>query len=237
MDDILIAWGSFLKEHDDKCHNNKLISEIQRKEAQALSRSNSDYLNHGYRVSYETENGTIQFMGIKDGEMIYIMTPYGNGPPRIPGMNANWRNKMVSGRWDTSPSTPGSGAPYMQRVKFLSWDDVMALELPARDKALMLIGPSQRSPDRDPMFSEVQFYCSCPSFKFHYQYVANQNNASIEPEGRPPNITNPDRRGVFCKHLHYINEVYPFSWMQVAQHIANGGYAYQGEIFAHLPGT
>ena len=158
--------------------------------------------------------------------MIFSIGPFGNGPPRIPGLNANWRNKVESGKWDTTPGTPGGGAPYTLRVKFVDWDKVMDMDMTPREKALAMI-------KKDSPYSDVQLYCSCPSFKFHYQYVANQHGASIEPESRPPEITNPDRRGVACKHARRINTVYPFYWPFMAGNISNGNYGYTGPIYVH----
>ena len=213
------SWKSF----KDEAHR---LDEITRQEIDDLASADGDFLSHDYRTSNEIEAGSIKLLGLSDGELVFMINPFGNGPPRIPGLNANWRNKVATGKWDTTPGTPGAGAPYTLRVKFVDWERVMDMDLTPREKALNLI-------QKDSPYSDVQLYCSCPSFKFHYQYVANQHGASIEPESRPPENTNPDRRGVMCKHARRINNVYPFYWAFIAGNIANGGYDYAGPIYTH----
>ena len=102
----------------------------------------------------------------------------------------------------------------------------MEMDLPPRDKALMLIG-------KDAEFNDISLHCSCPSFKFHYQYVASQKGASIEPESRPPVKTNPDRKGIVCKHARRINSVAPFYWPHLAAYIRDNKGEYRGDIFVH----
>ena len=213
------SWKNF------KTHAQRL-DEITRQEVDDIAAADGDFLSHAYRTASEIEAGSINLLGVSDGELIFIIDPFRNGPPRIPGLNANWRNKVPSGKWDTTPGTPGAGAPYMLRVKFVDWSKVADMDITPREKALSLI-------QKDSPYSDVQLYCSCPSFKFHYQYVANQHGASIEAESRPPEVTNPDRRGILCKHARRINTVYPFYWPFIAGNIANGGYDYAGPVYVH----
>ena len=149
------SWKSF----KDEAHR---LDEITRQEIDDIASADGDFLSHDYRTSNEIEAGSIKLLGVSDGELVFMINPFGNGPPRVPGLNANWRNKVATGRWDTTPGTPGAGAPYTLRVKFVDWDKVMDMDLTPREKALNLI-------QKDSPYSDVQLYCSCPSFKFHYQ--------------------------------------------------------------------
>lgn len=58
--------------------------------------------------------------------------------------------------------------------------------------------------------SNIKVYCNCPSFKMHgYQYILTTVRSAISPEMRAPNKTNPQRRGIVCKHLRKVIETLP----------------------------
>ena len=173
-DTTIKKWKEFLSEVREVKTESGRIDELNRYEIDSIANNDGDFILHNFRTANEIMAGTIALLGIKDGEMVFRISPFGNGHPRVPNTNANWRNAQA-GQWDTSPSTPRSNSPYLVRLKFNDWDDVMEMDLPPRDKALMLIG-------KDAEFNDISLHCSCPSFKFHYQYVASQKGASIEPE-------------------------------------------------------
>jgi hypothetical protein len=52
---------------------------------------------------------------------------------------------------------------------------------------------------------DIQLYCSCPNFKYRYQYINSQLDTVIrtKPEDRPAKIRNPKELGLICKHLNY----------------------------------
>ena len=99
-------------------------------------------------------------------------------------------------------SHPQDG-PYTVRVKFLNYYDVLGDDETypdSRSKAEALVRQGN---------NDYKMDCTCKSFRYHYRYVANLKNGSIEPENRPANITNPLNRGIVCKHARVVSEVFP----------------------------
>jgi len=48
----------------------------------------------------------------------------------------------------------------------------------------------------------IKISCTCPAFLYRgFKYISWKVNVGIEPENRAPNITNPDRKGLACKHI------------------------------------
>lgn len=52
------------------------------------------------------------------------------------------------------------------------------------------------------LMGDIKVDCSCPAFLYQgYRFNATMQDASIIPEKRPPNKTNPHRNGLACKHI------------------------------------
>jgi len=66
--------------------------------------------------------------------------------------------------------------------------------------------------------NEIHIHCTCPDFRYRFQYMATRGGYLAtppgDPENRPPDLRNPERRGAVCKHLaHLLNrpsEWYPY---------------------------
>lgn len=90
---------------------------------------------------------------------------------------------------------------YQCAVKFDEWDDVLqdgSFNNNERARMLLWVG-------------NIRLHCTCPSFLYHgYQYLLGAVDASIYPEDRKPQKSNPDERGIVCKHLNRILRVLPF---------------------------
>jgi len=84
-------------------------------------------------------------------------------------------------------------------------------ELPtAKQKAIALVkGPK----------SSFKVHCTCPSFKYHYQYVATNKGDAIYPQETPADIRNPLNKGAMCKHLDLLTDVLPLNYMRFIRHI------------------
>lgn len=96
---------------------------------------------------------------------------------------------------------------YMASVQFEDWDDVgQDPEFNANEKARLLL-----------WVGSIKLHCSCPSFLYHYQYNLTAIDASIYPEERAPVQTNPNQRGIVCKHLFKLLSVLPFNSGYIAQ--------------------
>lgn len=66
----------------------------------------------------------------------------------------------------------------------------------------------------------LRLHCSCPSFLFHgYEYILTQLDAAIVPEDRFPRITNPELKGVCCKHGRRVIKTLPFHLGDIASEI------------------
>lgn len=60
---------------------------------------------------------------------------------------------------------------------------------------------------RSALSSNLRIHCSCPAFLFQgYKYIAYKKNVGIEPENRSPDITNPNKEGLACKHILVVLE-------------------------------
>lgn len=50
--------------------------------------------------------------------------------------------------------------------------------------------------------SDLKISCTCPGFLYQgYKYISYKASTGIEPENRAPDITNPERHGMACKHI------------------------------------
>jgi len=99
------------------------------------------------------------------------------------------------------------GKYFMMATKFEEFSEIMNdPELPtARKKAFALVkGPK----------SSFRVHCTCPSFRYHYQYVATNKGDAIAPQKTPAVIRNPANRGAMCKHLDLLTDVLPFNAMR-----------------------
>lgn len=49
---------------------------------------------------------------------------------------------------------------------------------------------------------DIKLSCTCPAFLFQgYKYITWKAKSGIEPENRAPDIRNPNREGMTCKHI------------------------------------
>lgn len=103
---------------------------------------------------------------------------------------------------------------YQCSVKFDQWDDVLQdSDFNNNERARMLL-----------WVGNIRLHCTCPSFLFHgYAFLLNTLDASIYPEVRNPTKTNPDERGIVCKHLNRILRVLPFYSGQIAAELKRQG--------------
>lgn len=60
---------------------------------------------------------------------------------------------------------------------------------------------------------ELGLHCSCPSFKYRYNYVANSKGSGIKSEVRPASETNPNDIGIGCKHIALCMEKQVFKFI------------------------
>lgn len=95
-------------------------------------------------------------------------------------------------------------------VQFVEWKDILVdHELNAVEAARLLLWGGN-----------VRLHCHCPSYLYHgYKYILTQLDAAIKPENRYPSITNPQLKGVACKHLRRTLKVLPFHLGTIAQQI------------------
>lgn len=49
---------------------------------------------------------------------------------------------------------------------------------------------------------DIKISCTCPAFLYQgYKYISYKKQVGIDIENRPPDKTNPDRKGLACKHI------------------------------------
>ncbi len=100
-----------------------------------------------------------------------------------------------------------NGIKYMASVQFEEWDEIgQDPDFNNNEKARLIL-----------WIGNLKMHCSCPSFLYHYQYNLTAIDASIYPEERAPVKTNPDQRGIVCKHLNLLLRVIPFNMGYIAQ--------------------
>lgn len=72
--------------------------------------------------------------------------------------------------------------------------------------------------------NDLKIYCECPAFLYWgYKYI-NTQEKNVPPkrkENRPPDIRNPKRKGIMCKHLNLVLDVFPFNSIQMAKELEN----------------
>lgn len=50
--------------------------------------------------------------------------------------------------------------------------------------------------------NDIKVKCSCDAFLYQgYRYITYHANSGLDPENRPPDIRNPNREGMACKHI------------------------------------
>ena len=68
----------------------------------------------------------------------------------------------------------------------------------------------------------LKVHCGCPAYLFWgYNYILTQMDAAIVPEDRPPNIRNPMRKGIACKHIVRTLRVAPFHLGDISRLLAD----------------
>ncbi len=107
-----------------------------------------------------------------------------------------------------------NGLIYDNQVKFLMWDEIMSHDdLNVNDRSRLLL-----------WYSDIQIRCDCPSFQYHYAYAATQKGVILPPEeDRPSDKTNPNLRGLTCKHLTKTMRVLPFNSGHIASQMKQVG--------------
>lgn len=101
-----------------------------------------------------------------------------------------------------------NGIKYMGSIQFGAWDEVgQDPDFNNNEKSRLLLWADD----------SIKLHCTCPSFLYHYQYNLTAIDASIYPEERAPVNTNPDQRGIVCKHLNLLLRVIPFNMGYIAQ--------------------
>lgn len=81
---------------------------------------------------------------------------------------------------------------YDQFIKFYEWKNVPNL-----------VNSGKNSKEiTDLLYSgDLGVYCSCKSFHYHYSYTASQKQADVSLQKIASPITNPQLKGIGCKHL------------------------------------
>lgn len=59
---------------------------------------------------------------------------------------------------------------------------------------------------------DIKCYCTCPSFRYFFSYIAWNLGLGIQKETRFPIIRNPQLKGVVCKHLMVVFQELP-NWV------------------------
>jgi len=72
---------------------------------------------------------------------------------------------------------------------------------------------------------ELGLHCTCKSFRYRYNYVANKKSSGIESETRPAGVTNPNDIGIGCKHIALCMQP------QVFKFIRNDVYSFINKMF------
>ena len=103
-----------------------------------------------------------------------------------------------------------NGKKYINRMQITEWDQLVNdSTLKPQDAAKLIIWAGH-----------VRLHCTCHSFLFYgFQYILTQLGLSLFPENRPPNIRNPGRQGIVCKHLNRSLRVFPNWWTSYASEI------------------
>jgi hypothetical protein len=111
-----------------------------------------------------------------------------------------------------SASEPGKN--YTQTIKMLGFRQAM------RQKDANL-----RSRVRDSVLGDLKVHCTGPAFKFWgYQYIITRLGAALVPERRKPDVRNPARRGLVCKHLDAVLKAFPFWISNITSDLKKQGY-------------
>ena len=55
---------------------------------------------------------------------------------------------------------------------------------------------------RSALNGDIRISCTCPAFLYQgYKYIAWKSNTGLDKETRSPDKTNPEKRGIACKHI------------------------------------
>jgi hypothetical protein len=97
---------------------------------------------------------------------------------------------------------------YQQTIKFANFPQIVkaaGLSWPERARLLM----------RD----RIKVHCDCPAFRYFHAYTATQKGFGLYPEIRPSNITNKEKKGGICKHLHLVLQYLPAQASSIASEL------------------
>lgn len=70
----------------------------------------------------------------------------------------------------------------------------------------------------------ILVYCSCPDFKYRYQYKSFVQGYGIFKELRFPRIRNPQLTGSVCKHMISVLSVLGLHWTSISKDLQNTSY-------------
>ncbi len=121
--------------------------------------------------------------------------------------------------FDIQSYTWGNKVKYMVRIQFKDWNNLIQSWVPGSTRAEASTLASSL------IQGGIKVDCNCPSFRYHYRYVAGiKDDSAIVPEKRPAPITNPKNRGLPCKHTRRIIEVANnWMWSPLVSFITSGG--------------
>lgn len=122
-----------------------------------------------------------------------------------------------------SPLSPESKArgytetAWYQTIQMLDLQEAMRLQDTSwRDKVMLAIA------------GDLKVHCTCPAFNYWgYRYIITQLGAAIYPQPLEPDVRNPSRRGVICKHLATVLQVLPFWWADIGRDLRKQGFEQQ----------
>lgn len=111
-------------------------------------------------------------------------------------------------------NSEGKNVDYLVTIQFKEFNDILDnLNDTLRVKVKKLFD------------GELGLHCTCKSFRYRYNYVANKKSSGIEAETRPAPVTNPHEIGIGCKHIALC--VTP----QVFKFITNDVYNFLNKMF------
>ena len=82
---------------------------------------------------------------------------------------------------------------YQQVIHFANMGKILAARgVDWPDKARMM------------MRDRLKIHCDCPAYRYFHAHAATKKGFALYPELRPSPVTNPEKRGGICKHLHLV---------------------------------
>lgn len=138
--------------------------------------------------------------------------PYDSGSPRS-GSNGQY----ILFRTPLSPRSKARGyreEAWFQTIRLLDLPEAVAeRDLRFRDQVNLAIA------------GDLEIHCTCPAFNWWgYRYIITQLGAAVYPQEIQPDVRNPNRRGVICKHLATVLKVLPFWWSDIARDLRAQGF-------------